>query len=351
MPKNKMCPTCQARNSDDSMFCLECGAHLERSDRLSIEKKIEQASCHSCGHFNPIEATKCASCGRGLGSAQAAVYRDPDGRLRMVREVPLQIPVKLLCLVTIVASLYLGGNIIWFQYGLAGDNLAKFAENPIALGAAIYLLVCAFVLGSKETRADYKAKAIFVTGLVGLHLLGLQFGGKQLVWKGLLLDRVLLWGHVAGLFYCELFLLRAEFLRSFLTILAFMLGVWCSYPAVLLTMGAGGYEFLLASVGKYGGLPRYVTPGMLCFNLFLPYVGLMMLARLGHQWAETRRYVVNTPTDRAVLRKFRQRALRGVVLDLFVVSILLAVGQWHMHLLGKFNLLTPALDFYHFLAR
>lgn len=348
---SKICPTCQARNATESMFCLECGAHLERLDKFAIEKRIEQASCQSCGHFNPIEAQRCGSCGTPLGGGQAAVYRDPNGRLRLIRPTPLPVPVKLLCLVTIVACLLIAGKILWFQYGLSGDDLGKFARHPIAVGNTVYLLFCAFVLGSKETQEEYKARAVFVMGLVGLLSLGVVYGGALTVWKGLTLDRVLLWGHVAGMFYCLLFLLRAEFLRGIITILAFMLGVWCVFPALRLIFGSVGYAFYLNSLGTYADLPWFLTPGILCFNVFLPYVALMMTARLGHQWVETRRYVVNTPTDRAVLRKFRQRALRGVVLDLFVALVLMGIGLFHMHRLKKPNILTPAVRFYLFLDR
>jgi hypothetical protein len=333
------------------MFCLECGAHLQKSDRVSIEKKIEQSSCQSCGHFNSIESKRCSSCGTNLRESQAAVYRDPHGRLRMVREAPLRLPTKLLCLTTVMLCLALAGQILWFQTQITGLNPAKLWGNRVAVGAAAYLLIGAMVLGSKYTRLDYKARAHLVLALVSLYVLTLFKGVDFQLWKDTTLDLVLLWAHTAGLIYCLIFLLRAEFLRNIFTIFTFMLGVWCSFPTFVQVFSGIGFTAFLHSVGHFAGLPWYLTPGFLTFNIFLPYVFLMMLAHLGHQWAETRSFVVNTPTDRAVLRKFRQRALRGVVLDLFVSSLIGGIGLWSLHLLHTQNLLTPLIKFWSYLTR
>jgi hypothetical protein len=53
--------------------------------------------------------------------------------------------------------------------------------------------------------------------------------------------------------------------------------------------------------------------------------------------------VINNPTDRAVLRRFRNRQLRGVVLDIASAGTVMGVGLWQLHKLGIWNLLTGLL--------
>lgn len=345
------CPACAAPNPGDAMFCQECGDYLQQSDRATIERQQEQAECQRCGHYNPIEAKSCESCSANLATTQAAVYRDENGRLRLVREPPLSLPVRIFCGLGIAACLMFAGRMAYFQFGATGAAPAKLLRNPLAVATGLYLLVSAFVLGSRQTRLEYKFRALFVLGLSGVFLFEAAFGGDLAAWDATGFDQVVLWAHMGGMIYCMVFLLRAEFLRSVTTVLAFLVGLWCAYPGLQLLFAGGGYTTLANRLVRFGDVPWALTPGFLAFNVFLPYVFLMMLAQTGHLWAGTRQYVVHNPTDKAVLRRYRSRSLRGTVLDLFVAGTLIGVGLWQMHLRRLPNLLTPMVKVWLILSR
>lgn len=340
----RVCPACNAANPGDAMFCQECGDYLVKSDRFEIEQRIERSHCARCGHYNAIEKETCEGCGYDLSQRKNAIFRDENGRLRMMREAPLTRPVQLLAGLTVLVCLLFAGRMLYYVSQHLADDMWATAKHPLGGALLAYGVVSAFILGQRTTNLDYKARAVFTLLLGGILSLKLAFGGNVEVWKGTALDTVVLWAHLAGLVYCLLFLLRAEFLRSVMTVLAFLVGLWCAYPGLLMAFSGAGYDTYLGSSYGYMGLAPLLSPGFLTFNIYLPYILLMMVSRVGHQMAATSRYVVNNPTDRAVLRRFRNRQLQGVFLDILCAGSLVGVGLWRLHQLGRWNVLTGLLQ-------
>lgn len=322
------------------MFCQECGDYLVKSDRFEIEQRIERSHCPQCGHYNAIEQENCDGCGFLLTQKKSAIFRDENGRLRMMREPELGKPARLLAALTILICLSFAARMLYYINQYLADDLMATATHPLGGALLAYAVVSALILGQRSTNLDYKSRAVFTLLLGGIFALKLGFGGGVEVWKGMALDTVVMWAHLAGLVYCQLFLLRAEFLRNVMTVLAFLVGLWCAYPGLQMAFEGVWYDTYLHKVHRYAGLPDLLSPGFLTFNLFLPYILLMMISRVGHQLASTSRYVINNPTDRAVLRRFRNRQLRGVFLDIVSAGTLLGVGLWELHKNGTWNLLT-----------
>jgi len=327
------------------MFCLECGAQMERSDRFAIERKIQKAHCHSCGTFNPIEVAQCENCGQDLSTNHGAAIRDEHGRLRLVRESALSTRDKV---VHGLVSLVLFGALIrvgvhaWSQ---AGGDTQALTRMPLAYAAGVPLTIGLFSFLNPNARLDYKTRALFALILCSAHVLPFAAGTMDLaLWEGFNADLALLWIHNLAMAYCLFFLVVSQFLGSVFTAGACLVGLWCAYASLVVLFQGGGFSSFLGTLGSFGALPVFLTPGFLTFNVFLPYVLLQMLGHLFHQVAQTRQFVSSSETDRAVIREVRRRNLQGVILNLFVAGVSLAVGLLHMHNLGKPNLLSPLVD-------
>jgi hypothetical protein len=55
------CNECDAENTDDALFCVCCGAKLEKSEPARHERE-----CSECGFDNPAKGRYCARCGAKL---------------------------------------------------------------------------------------------------------------------------------------------------------------------------------------------------------------------------------------------------------------------------------------------
>ncbi len=351
MSRTRQCPACHVQNPGDAMFCQECGDFLTKSDRFAIEKKIAQSHCAQCGHYNPIEKKKCESCGLELESQQSAMFRDEHGRLRLVQETPASLPRRFLSVLVVAASMGLAGRMLLEIFDGLGQDPLQLLKHPLALFLTGYLGIAALTAGQRGTKVTYKAHSVFALLLMAIFSIFMAFGGSVVAWEKISVGQVFLWVHTAGIVYCLLFLLRAEFLRSAMTGTFFLLGLWFLFPALKHSFAGDTYGQYLNHVGIFFQVPKWASPGLLGFNIFLPYVLLMMVARLGHQFSGANAYVVNNPTDQVVVRQFRRRQLRGTFNDLVVAMLLLAAGLKGLHEIRKFNLVTPALKVYSRLTR
>lgn len=326
------------------MFCYDCGEQFEKSDRFTIERKMERSACHHCGHQNPIEAEKCEGCGLDLGSLDAAVVRDAHGRMRLVREKPLSIPARLGFALTQVALLFGAFQVFTTRWKADAGDLARLQQDPYAIASALTLVVGVLVFLSSQTQIDYKARATYAVAAFGLGVASTLMGWDEPLVAGYSGQVVLLWFHNATLAYCLSFLLANQLAGGFLTLAFCMLGFWCFTTSAFPMMDGAGMPAFLAQVAPVGyGIPRFATPAFLAFHLFLPWSILQMLAHGFHQWSEARQMRSDDPTDRVVLRELRRRKLRGVVLNLFVSGVALLVGLIGMHALRKPNALSLLL--------
>lgn len=307
------------------MFCHDCGSQLERTDRFAIEKKKSAASCRNCGHYNAIEAEKCESCGLELTTTASVVIRDPHGRLRLVREAPLPVLVRILCGLILVG---LGGSLalaLYQQWIAAQGSFDILFSRPQALATLALAIAFGVTTASRETNLDYKARVNFFLVFLSVTAGFLYLGPQELVLPGVTLDRAEMVCFSLALVQCLAFLIRAEFLRGLFTSVFFLLGLWGLYPALLYLFEAKGFRQYLGGIYSYESLPLFLTPGFFLSHLFLPAVFVFSLSRIGHQMVLSRGFVESTPTDRAVLRKYRERMLRGVFLDLFSALLPLAL--------------------------
>src|SRR6516162_695288 len=60
------CAKCNYENPADALFCMKCGAKVERR-------------CPSCNTLNPYDANFCRKCGASLGTNEAASSHKPAG--------------------------------------------------------------------------------------------------------------------------------------------------------------------------------------------------------------------------------------------------------------------------------
>src|SRR5687768_13485758 len=68
------CASCDAALPEGALFCIECGAAVERASTGATERLPERQGgprCAACGTVNPAFATFCVNCGRALGQGVA----------------------------------------------------------------------------------------------------------------------------------------------------------------------------------------------------------------------------------------------------------------------------------------
>ncbi len=339
----RVCPKCQAKNDPEAMFCGDCGDHLEKSDRFTIERKIEASHCASCGHYNPIEAKLCEKCKSELGSGRSAVYRDEAGRLRLVRQPPAPLRVRLVS-AAVLAVLFVGAlSILQIRFGALKGDQAKLLRDPQSVAAAVVVVVGLPVILVPTTEIAYKARALFAVAFSAFQVLGALLEGRGEVLGGASLDQIRFGLHSCAMGWSLFFLVSSQFLGSFLTVGLCLVGLWCLHSSLVTLLSGADMVAWIARYPAWAWLPGWMTPAFVTFNIFLPYVLLQMTAHFFHQVAEARQYRSSNPADRAVLGEYRRRSLRGVFLNLFVVGLSMLVGLWEMARLGKANILTPVL--------
>lgn len=340
MAKNRICQDCNAESPGDTMFCAECGAHLDRSDRFTIERKIQRANCPRCGHFNPIELDVCESCGRDLSTNHGAAVRDEHGKLRLIRPEPLGTRDRLghgLALLFLLGTTGKALDHVLRVHRFVPDSIQK---DPLALAVCVVALVALMTVLNPKTRLDYKSRAIFAVWLAAIQVLVFAEGLNSTIWPGLSVNEGLLWAHNLAMGYCLFFLVSSQFLGGAFTSLMCLVGLWCSYASLVHLFRGYDFGLFMGTLGDFADVPVFLTPGFLTFNVFLPFVFLQMIGHFFHQIAMTRSYEVTGATDKAVLAEVRRRNLQGVFLNLFVAGMTLAMGLFQMNLLGKPNLVA-----------
>jgi len=66
------CKKCNAENSEENKFCIECGAEL------NFEKSRDTKFCPSCGFRNKKEAAFCSNCGNSFSQHKAGSSRKKE---------------------------------------------------------------------------------------------------------------------------------------------------------------------------------------------------------------------------------------------------------------------------------
>lgn len=97
MAKYKICPACGAKNPPTVFECIQCEADLTgekvrdesaeesaqaedtHKPRVNLSKeRFLRRICSECGHENPPNARKCASCGEDISDIVPTVGTEPD---------------------------------------------------------------------------------------------------------------------------------------------------------------------------------------------------------------------------------------------------------------------------------
>ena len=62
----KRCPACQAENSDDTVFCKNCGLQISENIVKNTTYTVSLTRCPKCNKTNPFGTSYCGNCGQPL---------------------------------------------------------------------------------------------------------------------------------------------------------------------------------------------------------------------------------------------------------------------------------------------
>jgi uncharacterized membrane protein YvbJ len=79
----KKCPACQAENSDDTVFCKNCGLQISENIVKNTTYTVSLIRCPKCGKTNPFGTSYCGNCGQPL--TQEAADQLSGGRNQTFR--------------------------------------------------------------------------------------------------------------------------------------------------------------------------------------------------------------------------------------------------------------------------
>lgn len=71
-PQKLLCPSCGSANSEDAVYCSNCGSSVKQSNNSAFGKEFKSMEkenkhiCTSCGSVNTMDAVYCSNCGYQL---------------------------------------------------------------------------------------------------------------------------------------------------------------------------------------------------------------------------------------------------------------------------------------------